>query len=185
MKRLPIVLSVILLVPAGLQAQTLDPSKVFSDDELRASVGLTGVERFTAAHASKDVLLLLPTVPVTFSSLDKDDDGEWRMGSAITMGVGVTFLVGKASATGMTMKADPWIIAGAAINAGIQEDAESRVDEALTLSGFLGFGDVAVSFSRNLLRGGTSIGLSLKLDVLTNLAPSAYMCLRGGCQPGS
>lgn len=179
MRCLPTFLTVVLLIPAGIDAQTLDRAKVFTDAEVRAL--LYSNESQEKPQPSKDVLLLLPTVPVTFSSLEKDDDGEWRMGSAITMGLGVTFLIGKASLTGETMTAAPWLIAGAAINAGIQEDSDSRATEALTLSGFFGFGDVALNFSRNLLRGGTSIGLSLKLDVLTNLAPSAYMCLLGGC----
>lgn len=165
-------LALAVLLPGGLSAQTLLAEKVFGTP----SAAVTPQDT-----PPRDVLLLLPTVPVTFSSLEKNEEGEWRLGSAVTMGVGVTFLLGKATKTGTTLTAEPWVIAGAALNAGVQEDPESNVTEALTLSGFFGFGDVALSFSRNLLRGGTSLGLSLKVDTLTNLAPNLFMCLAGKC----
>lgn len=161
-----------LALPGRMDAQTVSAEKLFPTAAARvAAVGEEGVR--------KDVLVLLPTVPVTFNALEKDSTGDWRMGAAMTAGVGATLLLGKAAITGNNATLQPWIIAGAAINAGLKETDDRKVAEALTVSGFFGFGDVAVNFSRGLLDGDTTIGLSLKVDVLTNLAPDAYMCLRG------
>jgi hypothetical protein len=100
----------------------------------------------------------------------------------MTAGVGATFVLGKATFNGETTTVHPWIIGGAAINTGIKEQTDRSVTETLNVSGFFGFGNAAVSFSRGVLHGTTSIGLSFKLDVLTNMAPDAFLCL-AGCKP--
>lgn len=144
-----------------------------------AEAAAAAVASLAADGKQRNVLLLLPTVPVTFNSLAKDTAGDWRFGPAMTAGVGATFVLGKATYNGTAATVNPWIIAGAALNAGIREGENNEVAEALSISGFFGFGNVAVNFSRQLLGGGTSIGLALKVDALTNMAPDAYMCIRG------
>jgi hypothetical protein len=165
-----------LALASNAEAQTLRAERIFQPAGGGAGAMVAPVE-----GAQKDVLLLLPTVPVTFNALQRDSTGEWRMGAAMTAGVGMTFLLGKATSNGESSTVDPWVIAGAAVNAGIREGDDRRIDEDLSVSGFFGFGDVAVNFSWPLLGGERSIGLALKLDVLTNLAPDAFMCL-GGCK---
>lgn len=180
---------------SSAESQTLRAEKIFPQEteraDTRTTVMLTGeaddddaaafVQSLADDGKQRDVLLLLPTVPVTFNGLQEDSVGEWRFGTAMTAGVGFTFVLGKATYNGSSATVDPWIIAGGAINAGIRETGDGKVAEALALSGFFGFGDVAVNFSWPLLSGERSIGLALKVDVLTNMAPDAFMCLRG-CQ---
>lgn len=177
---------VLLLVLAGsaspgpMGAQVLAPQRLFdSSVSARLMDADAGVRSEALSEAKKDVLLLLPTVPVTFNALEKNDAGDWQMGEAILFGAGATFILGKASFEGVNASVQPWIIAGAAVNAGVKDDAEEGVTEALTASLFVGLADVALSFSRDLLGGGTSIGISLKVDLITNLAPDAFMCLSG------
>ncbi|HEU0076929.1 MAG TPA: hypothetical protein VFQ76_04720 [Longimicrobiaceae bacterium] len=167
-----------LFLTGEADAQTVSAGKLFPSEQAMRTA-LAGEDDDSVGGVRKDVLVLLPTVPVTFNALEKDSTGDWRMGAAMTAGVGATLLLGKAAVTGSNATLQPWVIAGAAINAGLKETEDRKVAEALTLSGFFGFGDVAVNFARGLLDGETTIGLSLKVDVLTNLAPDAYMCLRG------
>lgn len=182
--------AVLALTVASADAQTLESDRIFPAEARRAAdvraartagdvPGALLASAIADEGKQKNVLVLLPTVPATFNSLQKDSMGEWQFGAAMTLGVGATFVLGKATFNGQTANVDPWMIAGAAINAGVRESGDKEVGEALTISGFLGFGDVALNFSRGLLGGGTSVGLSLKLDVITNLAPDAYMCIRG------
>lgn len=188
-----IIVACLLLWPLSIRqadAQTLRADKIFPEETSRAAqletASLTGdVTPRASAEAMADegkqqnVLLLLPTVPVTFNALQEDSVGEWHFGNAMTLGAGVTFLLGKATYNGESATVDPWIIAGAALNAGIREDDDRKVAETLSFSAFFGLGDVAVNFSWPLFSGERTIGLSLKVDVLTNLAPDAYMCFRG------
>lgn len=157
-------------------AQVISSDKMFPDQLAKFRAGGS-----TEVGAQKNVLVLLPTVPVTFNTLQRDAEGKWRMGAAMTMGFGTTLLLGKGTFEGQKTSLQPWVIAGAALNAGVHDDPEKGVTEALMISGFLGFGNVAINVARELLDGDTTFGLALKVDVLTNLAPDAYMCLRGGC----
>jgi hypothetical protein len=189
-------LSLVTTMPAA--AQTLSAEKLFPQETGRADTAQaimrgqmatldldgTGAALVVAQAAAdegkqKDVLILLPTVPVTFNALQQDSTGGWYFGNAMTAGMGVTFVLGKATFNGGSAEVDPWVIAGAAINAGIRESADRKVAEALNVSGFIGIGDVAVNISWPLLSGERSLGLALKVDMLTNMAPNAYMCFRG------
>jgi hypothetical protein len=178
------------LIVRPADAQTLRANKIFPEETQRAAVverasRSDGVTATASAQVladegkQRDVLLLLPTVPVTFNALHEDSVGEWHFGNAMTLGAGVTFVLGKATYNGASATVDPWILAGAALNAGIREDDDRKVAETLSFSGFFGLGDVAVNFSWPLFSGERSIGLSLKVDVLTNMAPDAFMCFRG------
>jgi hypothetical protein len=155
-------------------AQTLSSDRIFGevdDDEFAA---LSGSE-----EGSRNVLLLLPTIPVTFNSLERDSTDVWRLGSAITGGVGLTLLLGKATYNGETSNVDPWLIGGVGLNNGIKDSGDGTAEYSLSGSVFVGIGDVAVSFARDFLEDRWSAGLSLKLDTLTNLAPDAFMCFSG------
>jgi len=99
------------------------------------------------------------------------------MGSTATIGSGATFLIGKATKNGESANITPWVIAGAALNAGVKEQVDRSVTTALTWTVFAGVSDIAVSYSHDVLDGHNFIGLSLKLDVLNSLAPDKYICL--------
>lgn len=130
---------------------------------------------------TKGTLVLLPTIPITFNSLEKDTLGTWRMGSAITGGAGVALILGKATLRDEKNKVniDPYVMVGGGINAGIKETVGGEVTEAVNISGFIGLGSVAVSFAKGLLTGGNTVGLSLKIDTLTDLRPSSHICFWG------
>lgn len=166
-------------IPTTLQAQTLSAAKVFGKTDRTRSMS---VEHVTP---DRDVLIFLPTVPLTFNSLQKDSEGEWRFGPAITMGAGFTFILGKARLNGPALaEIVPWLTVGAGLNWGIRESLDDTVEDVVSGSLFIGTSEVAISFSRPLIDGaGTSIGLSLKIDAITDLAPDAFMCLKG-CNPG-
>lgn len=169
-----------LAAAAPAESQVLRSPKLFGADvemRVRTSPSMIGMQ--------KDVLILLPTVPLTFNALQKNDRGEWQMGAAMTVGVGATIMLGKATLENRMTSIQPWVIAGAALNSGLREDAANRVAPALSVSGFFGIADLALNASRELLDGATSFGLSFKSDVITDLAPDAFMCLAGGCPRAS
>lgn len=165
-----------LAVASRGEAQELSSAKLFGVDAAAKARGNP-----TLAGTKKDVLILLPTVPLTFNALQKNDQGEWQMGSAMTVGVGATLMLGKATLESELTDIKPWVIAGAAFNSGLREDASNRVAPALSVSAFFGIASLALSASRELLDGATSFGMSMKADLITDLAPDAFMCLAGGC----
>jgi hypothetical protein len=49
--------------------------------------------------------------------------------------------------------------------------------QAMSLAGFIGFSEAALSFQHDVLDGRNSIGVSLKSDIITNLSPNSFICL--------
>ena len=152
--------------------QTLTANRIFGDGPQMQHI---------SEGTTKGTLVLLPTIPITFNSLEKDTLGTWHMGTAITGGVGVTLILGKATLKDSKSRVNinPYVMVGGGINAGIKETIGGEVAEAVNISGFVGFGSVAVSFAKGLLTGGNTVGLSLKVDTLTDLKPSAHICFWG------
>ena len=175
-------MTVAFATPSG-HTQVLSARKIFSETEastyLAEQTGVRALNDEPPAVGVKGTLLLLPTIPVTFSSLEKDDSGEWRLGASITSGVGFTLMLGQAALQGETVQVSPWLFTGAALNAGFKEGSDNEVDTQLSGSIFFGTGEVAVTIARGFLDGETTFGLALKVDALTNLAPDAFMCFAG------
>jgi hypothetical protein len=166
-----VVLGVLVVVCAvrDVQAQRLGASPIFGK---RGEVGAQ-----LAAGNEVDTFILLPTVPIQFSKLEKDASGKYRMGGAITLGVGATWMLGKATyAEKDIANLNPYILFGTALNTGLKEKLDGDVSGATLVSIFAGFSAVSLSYSWDLLDGAKFLGLSTKSDVWTNFRPKAYLC---------
>ena len=163
------------MAPTLVAAQALDATRIHGNAA-------------DAEEEPRDVVLFLPTVPLTFQSLEKDEAGDWKMGNALTMGAGATLVIGRAQTEagaraqggglGLT-NLQPWVLMGVALNAGMRTDADGDLVQSIAGSIFVGLSDIGVSFSKDLLSGDHWVGISVTADVLNNLVPSGFMCLRG------
>lgn len=158
------------LVARNTRAQRLDRVGVFGPKK--------GPAMLVSEPTPRSVLLILLTVPVSSSKLETDSTGAWRMGANMALGGGATLILGKArdgekGAANVT----PWLLLGVAANFGVGEDPNRTVAGSTFVSAFVGAGSLAVAYQYDPFRRQTFYGLSMKLDIITDLKPDAYLRL--------
>lgn len=161
------VFAILLLVGAQYaSAQSLGAGKFFGEGRRN--------QQTLPVNPPTMTLILLPSVPVTFTSLAKDSSGKWQFSPGMGIGIGSTFVYGRAMQNGDMVNITPLLIGGLAANIGVKNDPMGGVKTSLTYSEFIGLNNVAVAFSHDILDGANSIGLSLKMDILTDLAQDTF-----------
>jgi hypothetical protein len=170
MNRILIVVASCLVWSHIVSAQTISTEGLFTSSKKAV---------FDVPPAQKDLIILLPSVPITFNKLEKDSAGIWRLGVAVSGGVGGTFILGKATKVEDKLASvDPWIYTGGSINYGVKQNMSNQAVGSLSISGFIGFSNIAISYSHDVLDGSNFWGISLKFDVLSNLLPGAFILIK-------
>lgn len=139
------------------------------------------VERFYAERAglatdrigpgeTADVWLFTPSLPVSFSRLEQNDAGDWRVGANVAIGASYVFMLGKG--TGLedgSVRVDPAFFIGLTGNFGVAQDPDEdgAISESFMLGGVLGFSGLSVIAGRDILAKTPILGVGGRIDLLT------------------
>jgi hypothetical protein len=119
-----------------------------------------------------NIFLGTPSIPVTFGRLELKD-GRYTIGSSLTLGVGYSFVLGKALyKPGTSVQIEPHLLGGVALDVGARTEA-GEVDLAVGGSVYVGISRVAISVGGDLVNKTFVIGLATRVDSFT-IAENSY-----------
>lgn len=109
-------------------------------------------------------------VPVSFSRISRNDAGEYQIGEALNIGLGVSWFDGGAeythaegNAEQATLTVEPELIWGVAVNPGVRNDAVG-LSGSVTASGFVGLRTVALAVGYDFIAESPTFGIAFKVD---------------------
>jgi hypothetical protein len=114
------------------------------------------------------------TLPVTFSRIELKD-GEYSIGSPISLGAGYTWMWGKVGFNeDNVMYLEPQFFFGCALDVGVKPDEKGDLLGGLSVNGFLGFNKVSLNVGYDIINGNMFFGLGTKIDLLIMKNSKAY-----------
>ena len=111
-----------------------------------------------------NIKLGTPIIPVAFGRIEYKD-GTYALGSAVNIGVGYTWVQGKATYTKeATLDVSPGFFYGIGIDTGVKPDGKDLLG-TITGNVFIGFSKVALSGGYDLINKNVFFGLGTKIDI--------------------
>jgi hypothetical protein len=142
-----------------------EPSPVLGDTSL--SMFAPAAVRSLGPGETGDVFLLTSNLPVSFSRLEKDADGNWRVGANMSLGASYGFMVAKGRGLqDGSIEFDPQFYVGVTGNLGLSQDLEeSGVKESLMIGGVIGFSDFNALIGYDILVDTPVFGIGTRVNV--------------------